>query len=102
MIRRFPRGAAGPMACDTREPAPPPLILQRAGPAGAYPPCRRGADVLDTQIITGANTMESADRTGPVPYRTAAVGGAYVFYHEARPRKSPVLLLLHAFPSPSL
>jgi hypothetical protein len=27
--------------------------------------------------------MESADRTGPVHYRTAAVGGVSVFYREA-------------------
>ena len=33
--------------------------------------------------------MESADRTGPVHYRTAAVGGVNVFYREAGPRMRP-------------
>ena len=45
--------------------------------------------------------MESANRTGPVHYRTAAVGGVNVFYREAGPDSGPVLLLLHGFPSSS-
>jgi len=45
--------------------------------------------------------MESADRTGPVHYRTAAVGGVNVFYREAGPDSGPVVLLLHGFPSSS-
>jgi pimeloyl-ACP methyl ester carboxylesterase len=45
--------------------------------------------------------MESADRTGPVHYRTAAVGGVSVFYREAGPDSGPVVLLLHGFPSSS-
>jgi pimeloyl-ACP methyl ester carboxylesterase len=43
--------------------------------------------------------MESANRTGPVHYRTAAVGGVNVFYREAGPDSGPVLLLLHGFPN---
>ena len=42
--------------------------------------------------------MESADRTGPVHYRTAAVGGVNVFYREAGPDSGPAVLLLHGFP----
>jgi pimeloyl-ACP methyl ester carboxylesterase len=45
--------------------------------------------------------MESANRTGPVHYRTAAVGGVNVFYREAGPDSGPVVLLLHGFPSSS-
>jgi pimeloyl-ACP methyl ester carboxylesterase len=45
--------------------------------------------------------MESASRTGPVHYRTAAVGGVNVFYREAGPDSAPVVLLLHGFPSSS-
>src|SRR5215470_20228652 len=45
--------------------------------------------------------MESANRTGPVHYRTAAVGGVNVFYREAGPKDAPVVLLLHGFPSSS-
>jgi len=45
--------------------------------------------------------MESANRTGPVHYRTAAVGGVSVFYREAGPDSAPVVLLLHGFPSSS-
>src|SRR5690348_8606066 len=45
--------------------------------------------------------MESASRTGPVHYRTAAVGGVNVFYREAGPKDAPVVLLLHGFPSSS-
>jgi len=45
--------------------------------------------------------MESASRTGPVYYRTAAVGGVNVFYREAGPDSGPVVLLLHGFPSSS-
>ena len=45
--------------------------------------------------------MESANRTGPVHYRTAAVGGVNVFYREAGPDGGPVVLLLHGFPSSS-
>ena len=45
--------------------------------------------------------MESADRTGPVHYRTAAVGGVNVFYREAGPDSGPAVLLLHGFPSSS-
>jgi pimeloyl-ACP methyl ester carboxylesterase len=45
--------------------------------------------------------MESANRTGPVHYRTAAVGGVDVFYREAGPPSGPVVLLLHGFPSSS-
>jgi pimeloyl-ACP methyl ester carboxylesterase len=45
--------------------------------------------------------MESASRTGPVHYRTAAVGGVDVFYREAGPDSAPVVLLLHGFPSSS-
>src|SRR5215470_11291634 len=45
--------------------------------------------------------MESAHRTGPVHYRTAAVGGGNVFYREAGPDNGPVVLLLHGFPSSS-
>ena len=37
--------------------------------------------------------MESANRTGPVHYRTAAVGGVNVFYREAGPDSGPVVLL---------
>jgi hypothetical protein len=33
--------------------------------------------------------MESASRTGPVHYRTAAVGGVNVFYREAGPDSGP-------------
>ena len=69
-------------------------ILQHAGPAGAQPPCRLGAHVLDTEITRGANKMESANRTGPVHYRTAAVGGVNLFYREAGPDSGPVVLLL--------
>src|SRR5262249_1956978 len=56
---------------------------------------------LDTETITGATTMESVSRTGPVHYRTAAVGGVSVFYREAGPERGPVVLLLHGFPSSS-
>jgi len=45
--------------------------------------------------------MESANRTGPVHYRTAAVGGVNVFYREAGPDSGPAVLLLHGFPSSS-
>src|SRR5262245_171711 len=45
--------------------------------------------------------MESANRTGPVHYRTAAVGGVNVFYREAGADSAPVVLLLHGFPSSS-
>src|SRR5260370_1595265 len=45
--------------------------------------------------------MEFADRTGPVHYRNAAVGGVDVFYREAGPDSGPVVLLLHGFPSSS-
>ena len=45
--------------------------------------------------------MESASRTGPVHYCTAAVGGVNVFYREAGPDSGPVVLLLHGFPSSS-
>ena len=45
--------------------------------------------------------MESANRTGLVHYRTAAVGGVNVFYREAGPDSAPVVLLLHGFPSSS-
>ncbi len=45
--------------------------------------------------------MESANRTGLVHYRTAAVGGVNVFYREAGPDSGPVVLLLHGFPSSS-
>jgi pimeloyl-ACP methyl ester carboxylesterase len=45
--------------------------------------------------------MESAGRTGPVHYRTAAVGGVGVFYRQAGPDSGPVVLLLHGFPSSS-
>ena len=38
--------------------------------------------------------MESANRTGPVHYRTAAVGGVNAFYREAGPDSGPVVLLL--------
>src|SRR5215470_1286474 len=65
--------------------------------AGTVP----GAQVLDTEIIRGATTMESANRTWPVHYRTAAVGGVNVFYREAGPDSGPVVLLLHGFPSSS-
>jgi hypothetical protein len=34
--------------------------------------------------------MESANRTGLVHYRTAAVGGVNVFYREAGPDSAPV------------
>src|SRR4029077_1879233 len=65
------------------------------------PRVRRAAHVLDTEIIKGENTMGSADRTRPVHYRTAAVGGVNVFYREAGPKDAPVVLLLHGFPSSS-
>ena len=45
--------------------------------------------------------MESASRTWPAHYRTAAVGGVNVFYREAGPDSGPVVLLLHGFPSSS-
>ena len=45
--------------------------------------------------------MESASRTGPVHYRTAAAGGVNVFYREAGPDTAPVVVLLHGFPSSS-
>ena len=45
--------------------------------------------------------MDSANRTGPVHDRTAAVGGVNVFYREAGPDSAPVVLLLHGFPSSS-
>ena len=45
--------------------------------------------------------MESASRTGPVHYRTAAVGGISVFYRETGPDSAPAVLLLHGFPSSS-
>ena len=45
--------------------------------------------------------MESANCTGRVHYRTAAVGGVSVFYREAGPDGAPVVLLLHGFPSSS-
>ena len=45
--------------------------------------------------------MEYTNRTGPVHYRTAAVGGVNVFYREAGPDSAPVVLLLHGFPSSS-
>ena len=45
--------------------------------------------------------MESANRIGPVHYRTAAVGGVNVFYREAGPDCAPVVLLLRGFPSSS-
>ena len=44
--------------------------------------------------------MESANGTGPVHYRTAAVGGVNVFYREAGPDSAPVVLLLHGFLPP--
>jgi hypothetical protein len=59
------------------------------------------AHVLDAEIIKGANKMESASRTGPVHYRTAAVGGISAFYREAGPDSAPAVLLLHGFPSAS-
>jgi len=40
--------------------------------------------------------MESANRTGPVHYRTAAAGGVNVFYRAAGPDSGPVVLLLLA------
>jgi len=61
----------------------------------------RRFDVLDTETIRGANTLGSADRTRPVHYRTAAVGGVNVFYREAGPDSGPVVILLHGFPSSS-
>ena len=45
--------------------------------------------------------MESASRTGPVHYRTAAVGSISVSYREAGPDSAPAVLLLHCFPSSS-
>ena len=45
--------------------------------------------------------MESANRTGPVHYRTAAVGGVNVFYRAAGPDSGPAVLLLHGVPSSS-
>src|SRR5260221_5334305 len=48
-----------------------------------------------------SDKMRSADRTGPVHYRPAAVGGVNVFYREAGPDSGPVVLLLHGFPSSS-
>ena len=45
--------------------------------------------------------MESALYTGPVHYRTAAVGGVNAFYREAGPDSGPAVLLLHGFPSSS-
>jgi hypothetical protein len=63
---------------------------------------RRVAHVLDAEIIKGANKPESASRTGPVHYRTAAVGGISVFYRGRagqRARRAPAarlpLLLAH-------
>jgi hypothetical protein len=62
---------------------------------------RRVAHVLDAEIIKGANKPEPASRTGPVHYRTAAVGGISVFYRAAGPDSAPAVLLLHGFPSSS-
>src|SRR5262245_18324784 len=45
--------------------------------------------------------MESANRTGPVHYRTTDVAGVNVLYREAGPKDAPVVLLLHGFPSSS-
>jgi pimeloyl-ACP methyl ester carboxylesterase len=45
--------------------------------------------------------MESASRTGPVHYRTAAVGCISVFYRQAGPDSAPAVLLLHGLPSSS-
>lgn len=45
--------------------------------------------------------METANRTEPVHYRTAAVDGVNVFYREAGPDSGPVVLLLHGYPSSS-
>jgi pimeloyl-ACP methyl ester carboxylesterase len=62
---------------------------------------RRGAHVPHTEIIKGANKMDSASHTVSVHYRTATVGGVDVFYREAGPESGPVVLLLHGFPSSS-
>jgi len=56
---------------------------------------------LGTELISGANTMQSANPARPVRYRTTAVGGVNVFYREAGPGSGPVVLLLHGFPSSS-
>src|SRR5207247_10883335 len=61
----------------------------------------RVAHVLDAEIIRGANHMEPASRTGPVHYRTAAVGCISVFSRETGPDSAPAVLLLHGFPSSS-
>ena len=45
--------------------------------------------------------MSGSNCTGPVHYRTAAVGGVSVFYREAGPDSGPVVLLLYGFPSSS-
>src|SRR5262249_13908163 len=45
--------------------------------------------------------MESANRTEPLHYRTAAVSGVSAFYRDPGPDSAPVLLLLHGFPSSS-
>ena len=60
----------------------------------------RRFDVLDTEIITGANNMDSASRTGLVHYRTAAVGGVDVFYREAGPDSGPSCSYCTAFLPP--
>jgi pimeloyl-ACP methyl ester carboxylesterase len=62
---------------------------------------RCGAHIPDTEIIRGANTMESSNHSRPVHYRTTAVGNVDVFYREAGPDSGPVVLLLHGFPSSS-
>jgi hypothetical protein len=55
---------------------------------------------LDTEIIKGANQMESASRTGPVHYRTAAAGGVSVFYREAGRTAGPSCSCCTASPPP--
>ena len=59
------------------------------------------AHIPDTEIIRGANNMETANHTCPVHYRTAAVDSVNVFYREAGPDSAPAVLLLHGFPSAS-
>ena len=61
---------------------------------------RYATHVPGTQIIRGANTMESANRARPVHYRTAAVGGVDVFYREAGPDSGPSCSCCTASPPP--
>ncbi len=47
------------------------------------------------------STQEISGLIPPVDYKTIQVNGVKMFYREAGPKKAPVILLLHGFPSSS-